>query len=443
MNEEVADEQAPSDDSDDEQAPSDDEGDERRATKRARAASPTPSDAASDETVPTTTECVECDAPFPDRWRTMKRHGKDVEVLVLRVDADGGAWGGCSQTCANRCVDVERFAPAAATRSNGKRRRFLAALDELRAAARNGDGDAVQKLRAEVERLRADACNACSKRNEKLSPAVRACLDEWDRMRQEKCREQDGCANEGCPERGMAAWIGLTADHGTNPKRHNLSQYLWWASRGGVRAMREEAERIQKWICFCCHALEPTSASGRVNDPETMERKPDETEHKFKQRVWMAKITFPKYEHVNARKRAIGACQYPGCGRKVVRGNEASFGFDHRDEATKRKCRCVNKKGEARGACHGCADKLFGRVGGVSGLAHNHAKAATLARVEGLLDAEMDKCDLLCHNCHISRKPLGLARHDVYERPAAPPPRAPSQTPNAIYKRERKAAKQR
>ena len=55
----------------------------------------------------------------------------------------------------------------------------------------------------------------------------------------------------------------------------------------------------------------------------------------------------------------------------------------------------------------------------------------------------MDKCDLLCHNCHICRKPLGLARNEEYERPAPPPPRALSMTKNAIYLRARAAKRKR
>ena len=132
----------------------------------------------------------------------------------------------------------------------------------------------------------------------------------------------------------------------------------------------------------------------------------------------------------------------------MVRGNEPSFDFDHRDESTKRKCRCLDAKGRAKGGCYGCTDRLFRRGGGVCGLASNPTKAAALeydaeskpvGHIKVLLDAEMDKCDLLCHNCHLSRKPLGLARHDVYERPAAPPPREPSQTKGAIAMRKHRA----
>jgi hypothetical protein len=52
----------------------------------------------------------------------------------------------------------------------------------------------------------------------------------------------------------------------------------------------------------------------------------------------------------------------------------------------------------------------------VSGLVNNDTKAAALDKVEHLLDAEMEpKCDLLCSNCHVSRKPRGLGRWEVAE----------------------------
>ena len=166
--------------------------------------------------------------------------------------------------------------------------------------------------------------------------------------------------------------------------------------------MREEAKRIDKWICGCCHSLEKTSNSGRkCPDPNTMpDGKSSGTEEEVKQygAKHNAKIRYPKQQYVDAKKRKIGKCQYPDCNREVVEGNEQSFHFDHRVESTK---------------CKAPDHPLFGKVGGVCGLVSNHSKAASLDKVRGLLDAEMEKCDLLCSNCHLSRKPKGLGRWDV------------------------------
>ena len=148
--------------------------------------------------------------------------------------------------------------------------------------------------------------------------------------------------------------------------------------------MEAEMQQIVKWICRCCHALEPTSDSGRrCADPATMPKgkaRGTEQERKQYHARFSAVIKYPKQQHVDARKRAIGACAT--CARAVVPGTEPAFEFNHLDEATK------------------CKGGLFGRQGGVGGLVNYCAKAAALEKVEALLDAEMAKCELLCANCH-------------------------------------------
>ena len=285
------------------------------------------------------------------------------------------------------------------------------------AAARKGDEGARCPVcrEAVVEALRTKKCQHCCSIGGQLSPAQKACKAEWERMRYAACEANDGCQNPECSERGMAAWVVLQADHGTNRKVHKLSSYFWWSCHGGVEAMREEAKRIEQWICGCCHRLEKTGYAGKINDPATMVKNETDTDEGFAKRKHRAEITFPKYEHVNTAKRAIGRCQYPNCGREVLAGEEHAYDWDHRVESTKRRCRCENDKGEQKGKCHGCVDKLFGRAGGVSGLAHNAAKATAFGpNVRRMLDAEMGaKCDLLCHNCHTSRKPKGRGRWDA------------------------------
>ena len=97
-----------------------------------------------------------------------------------------------------------------------------------------------------------------------------------------------------------------------------------------------------------------------------------------------AVIVYPKQQHVDARKRAVGCCQH--CQRSDVKGQEWAFHWDHRDEATK-----LIGKGT-----------LAGVDGGVGGLVNNHTNAAKLDApgFRVVLDKEIDLCDLLCHNCH-------------------------------------------
>jgi hypothetical protein len=331
---------------------------------------------------------------------TVTKHGKPCSVYVSDALRDGTLRGGCMHTCKNLWVGIERFAPADGSHNTAaKRDKFFEALGAYQQAFKDGNKDDAVKWRAVVEDLRTNECDTCAE-NKHLSPAQQACKDEWERMKREACARHGGCQNQDCPERGDEACCVLEADHGTNPKMRNakgkpvsLSDYSWWAGNGGVDAMRKEAQQIHQWICRCCHALEPTSNSGRrCADPATMppgKRNGTDEEKKQYNARHTATIRYPKMQYVDARKRAAGACAH--CRRPVVEGQEPAFDWDHRVEATK------------------CSGGLFGEYGGVSGLVHNVANAAALDKVRELLDAEMDKCDLLCKNCH-HRKTNGYPR---------------------------------
>ena len=343
-----------------------------------------------------------------ERYHKVRRKKDKKMIYVSAACADGTLKAGCHNCDKRSHTDISRFAPKAdSTNSNGFRQEFDKAYAAYKVAYAAGDKEEAIKQREIVEEKRTERCDSCREKMV-ISPDQQACKDEWDRMRKEACERNNGCQNQDCPERGMASWIVLQADHGTNPKKLGLGEYTHWAKpeNGRVAGMREEATQIAQWICGCCHALEPTSKSGRrCPDPETMPdckrsgTKEEVSQYKAKHH---ATIVYPKQQYVDAKKREIGRCQYPDCGRRVVVGNEQSFHFDHRVESTK----CKASKG----------DLLFGKYGGVGGLVHNDTKAATLDKVEHLLDAEMvPKCDLLCNNCHISRKPRGLGRREVAE----------------------------
>ena len=360
---------------------------------------------------------------IPNRPHTkkQKKNKKMVHVITTHVLPNGTLVGGCFNACKNTKVNIRRFAPNGDShRTNGYRQNFDAAVAAFAVAWHASDEAAMQTQRALIEALRTQRCGTCIARMSKLCPERQACIDEWDRMRWKACKRQNGCANQACAERGMASWIAMQADHGENPKHKNkktgdpvnLSDYVYWACNGGVLAMRKEAEQIHQWICGVCHNIEPTSNSGKEHDPEKLEQKKDETDIHFRDRKRHAKITFPKYEYVNATYKRGKKCAYEGCNTVCVVGNEAGMHLDHIVESTKRRCCCLNAKGKHKGPCHGCADKLFKRNGGVSGLANNHTKSSALKHTKHLLDVEACKCVVACTPCHIGRKAQKRARWD-------------------------------
>lgn len=332
---------------------------------------------------------------------TVIKHGKPVPVYVYDSCRDGTLKGGCHNVCKNAWVDFLHFAPEdGSSLSQADHTKFVAAYDAFKEAHAKGDRAECLKQREILVKLRTDQCAKCRERLKTLSPANQACKDCYDGMRKAAAIENNGCAHAHCPVRGADVWQVLTADHGTNPKATHevtnrttgavttkplvLSNYMAWPKVGGVPAMEAEAKQIEKWICKFCHWLEPTSAQGRrCADPATMPQgkrsgtELEKTQYFARRR---AKIRYPKQQHVDARKRAIGTCAT--CARRVLPGTEPAFEFNHLDEATK------------------CKGGLFGQFGGVSGLVGNNAKAAALDRVQELLDAEMAKCELLCANCH-------------------------------------------
>ena len=338
--------------------------------------------------------------PQDERKHTFEKiyHGKKVVFPESDVTRDGELRAGCKNgNCPRDWLPMSDFEPRDCNKNARKKVRFQQAMQAFKEAYDRRDLEEAREARAIVEETRSAKCSKCSKDFGYLSPKEAACKTWWDDKRKEKCAEQDGCANPDCPVRGPDMWRVLEGDHihgkrdedESKRKVEGLSNYAWWAWNGGVPAMEAELAKGMRFICKCCHVLDELSTqSNRYEDPATM---PDgkstgtEEERRQYERKRMAKIVYPKQQHVDARKRQIGCCA--NCRRNVPDGKGVvAFDFDHRDESTK-----MIGKGT-----------LAGEVGGVAGIVANDKKDAALDApgVEEALDEEMDKCNLLCKNCH-------------------------------------------
>tara|TARA_B100001057_G_C22618881_1_gene859640 strand:- start:265 stop:834 length:570 start_codon:yes stop_codon:yes gene_type:complete len=175
---------------------------------------------------------------------------------------------------------------------------------------------------------------------------------------------------------------------------------MWWAKgewtlEQCVAEMRKEAAKCN-FLCGFCHALDEHSTSANRNgDPAAMppgKRSGTEEEHRQYESRLKAKICFPKQQFVDKEKLRRGCCSNPACRRLVTLKTCVAFHFDHRFEATK----LIGK------------DTLAGEKGGVGGIVNNHAKAAALDKIRPVLVDELQKCRLLCHNCHNLKTHYGL-----------------------------------
>ena len=279
----------------------------------------------------------------------------------------------------------EDFVPNADSERTMRRASELKlAVEDYENAYAADDACGMEEALAVVLKKRTSYCRPCSDASNTLSPKALACKNEWEKMKREACATHGGCPKPGCAERGMASWVCMSADH-VDPTTtvHRLSHYCWWASNGGVEAMRREHEKVQ-WMCGCCHVLEPTSCAGRTNtDPSpSVERRRE------------------KRAYVNAHKLKLAQCQYADCPRVVTAATVRSFDLDHRDPRTK----------ATRETHPELIDKAY-TGGGVGGIVQN--PKTSLAEVKAALDEELAKCDLLCANCHTCRKPKGRGRWDA------------------------------
>ena len=312
-------------------------------------------------------------------------------TVAERTRAHGGELQGLCNICTQDWRPLFAFIPSADSLNTIRR---AAQLEEAIVAFHDGmttmeDEDATNEAYDLAVKLRTSACRDCQHKPGTLNGTARACKEEFERMKRQACHEFGGCPIPGCPEKGIASWICLSGDHkDMTTKVLALSDYTRWFKHGGVEGMRKEWHKVW-WPCWCCHMLLPSSNAGRGRKEKTFQCYKDQD----------ARVA-EKEAYVNAVKLRIGRCQYPGCGRLMTPETVRAFAFDHRDEKTK--------------ATYETHPHVIYKCqqGGVGSMVSNTAKHAALELIKDDLDAEMDKCDLLCHNCHICRKPRGRARWD-------------------------------
>jgi len=330
---------------------------------------------------------------FPEGEREVRvphgnqRYGTYRRILSTR---SGGLFGDCG-ACTSKYLSIDKFAPDECLNNHRLRAAFLEKVDDYNEAYEARDLEAAREAREYLVETRTRDCPPCRTTNKKLTGERKVCKEFYDATREAMCLAQNGCRHPECIERGLLAKYVLEGDHfdpkglidPVNKKVHRLGDCCWWACNGGVAAMRAEVAKLQ-WPCRFCHQLEKTGdQANRCGDPALMpdgKRRGTEAETAQYNAKHLAKIVYPKQDHVDKEKLRRGCCLK--CKRTVTTENVFAFHFDHRDELTK------------------MMGGLACDKGGVAGLVNNHAKAATLDKIEPILDAEMAKCDLLCANCH-------------------------------------------
>ena len=284
---------------------------------------------------------------------------------------------------------------------------FHGALEARRLAVLAGRGEDDPEVRENAARMRAHAALCCQRCRDKsirtasyLTSLRGQCAAEWERMRADaecvRCHTDRALEANHFPSfaeraKAHAAMVrtdGPDAANARHPpetrKLGMLSQPSDWhsARQGGVEAMRRELTKCE-WLCACCHVLDKSglAAADNAANPEKMKRENYATQKQFTSARCTARYQQEKRAYVNALKRAIGGCERRDCphdgpnGGACDEGFEACFDWDHQDELQK--------------------------TVSVSKLA---CKNQSLAKSKPLIDAEVRKCRLLCHNCHMTKK---------------------------------------
>ena len=223
----------------------------------------------------------------------------------------------CSQKTCSRHHDTEykrcEVCREIARRSQKKRKRLAAQLDVpngMQLCEKCSHFKTINDFTSKVNR-REKLTAWCKSCRGILSKSIRnpdtkkgACRAFWI-----KWKKQQTCVDCGCND-----WMVMEADH-VGKKVEQLSECSYWASRGGVEAMKEELKNCQP-RCRCCHQIITKKRSDLKRELEGRKQNPTNKRRR---------------NQINQIKLKIGKCSV--CNRKVTKETCVAFDFDHKDES--------------------------------------------------------------------------------------------------------------
>ena len=290
-------------------------------------------------------------------------------------------------TCQRSNQPVEEYQP---NTSEKNRLKFMEAVQQYQ-------DEQSEKNRLKVEKKRTKWCMTCrgvlKKSHQNPESAVGEIRQLNFQLREQqtcvvcgtnRCIEADNVLSE--EERAKLFEEGKVAT-----KKHiRLSDYREWArpENGGVEGWKMERDNVVEFKCRMCHRLEKTGLAGKKVTADTPEEEMDRDQ----------KRTFPRYQAVDAMKRAIGRCENKNCrmdGKckgRCIEGYEVCFDWDH------------------------VIEHLKGM--GISKMCQKVSFKLSLEEFMDRVKEELDKCEcrLLCANCHHLKTHHGYKPvYDPYE----------------------------
>ena len=249
------------------------------------------------------------------------------------------------------------FRPSCVERQARKRKLFDEALEAF-------SKEKTESKRLEVEKERTARCITCRQNiiKSQRNPTTKkgACYWKAVELRTGNCSKCDKHTDK------------LQYDHRRDEEKiHEVLRYAYWAWHGGVDAMIKEANKCDP-KCYDCHCdYEADGINHDIHNRKyaTTEEMPTTT---LAQKIAKYKREYldAKMNYVNDIKMRIGCCQE--CSKRIVSRKDClTFPFAHKDATTKKSS--------------------------VSDLVN---KSTTLKREKPFIDEEIEKCRLLCHDCH-------------------------------------------